>query len=164
MSNRWSLPNIPHKGWTIVSVYDIRDDGQSVDETEYETCMMCNNERIRYVHIVTHPEVEEEFSVGCVCAEKMTNDYVTPKQLEKKLRQKTAKRISWIKKSWQRTGMGNHTIIYEDHRLLIFKDQKTSKYKCKIGNVWGKKNFESIEQAKNAIFNGIDYLKQKNKW
>lgn len=164
MSNRWNIPNIPHKGWILQDVIDVREDGQSVDETEYETCMMCNNERIRYVHIVSHSDVEEEFKVGCVCAEKMTNDYVTPKRLEKKLRQRTARRINWFKKPWKQTENGNHTFVFEEHRLLIFKDKKTNKFKCKIGSVWGKKSFDSIEQAKNAIYNGIDYLKEKNEW
>lgn len=43
MSNKWNQPNIPHKGWSLEYVYDIREDGQSADETDYETCMMCNN-------------------------------------------------------------------------------------------------------------------------
>jgi hypothetical protein len=164
MSNRWNIPNIPHKGWILQDVIDVREDGQSVDETEYETCMMCNNERIRYVHIVTHSDVEEEFKVGCVCAEKMTNDYLTPKRLEKKLRQRTARRINWVKKLWKQTENGNHTFVFEEHRLLIFKDKKTNKFKCKIGSVWGKKSFDTVEQAKNAVYNGIDYLKEKNEW
>jgi hypothetical protein len=37
MSNYWNIPGVPHKGWTLEYVYDIRDGGQSIDETEYET-------------------------------------------------------------------------------------------------------------------------------
>ena len=73
----------PHKGWELENVIDIRDDGQSEHDTEYETCMMFGNETIRYIHIVSYPEVEDSFRVGCVCAEKMTNDYVNPKLREK---------------------------------------------------------------------------------
>lgn len=124
MSNKWNLPNIPHKGWIIQDVIDIREDGQSVEETEYETCMMCNNERIRYVHILTHSEVTEEFKVGCVCAEKMTNDYVNPKKLEKGLRQKSSRRIQWIKKTWKETENHNLTLIVEGHRLIILQTRK----------------------------------------
>lgn len=164
MSKRWNIPNIPHKGWTIENVIDIREDGQSEDETDYQTCMMCNNHRIRYVHIVSHPEVENDFEVGCVCAEKMTDDYVSPKQLEKKLRQRTARRINWVKNPWKLSEKGNHFLNFEEHQLLIFKDSKTKKFKCKIGHVWGKKTFATIEHAKHAVFNGIDYLKEKKKW
>lgn len=164
VSRRWNIPNIPHKGWTIVDVIDIREDGQTKDEADYKTCMMCNKERVRYVHIVSHPEVVGDFEVGCICAEKMTGDYLTPKRLEKKLKQRTAKRINWVKKFWKQTKNGNHTLIFEKHRLLIFYDSRTKKIKCKIGDIWGKKTFETIEQAKHAIFNGIDYLKEKGKW
>ncbi|WP_339812641.1 hypothetical protein [uncultured Imperialibacter sp.] len=164
MGTKWNRPNIPHKGWTIEDVIDIREDGQIEGETDYQTCMMCNNDRIRYVHIVSHPEVKDNLQVGCVCAEKMTGDYVNPKRLEKKLRQRSARRINWIKKPWKQTGNGNLTLVFEEHRLLIFKDPKTKNYKCKIGEVWGKKTFQSIEQAKHAVFKGIEHLKGKNLW
>jgi hypothetical protein len=164
MSNYWKIQGIPHKGWVLEDVYDIREDGQSIDETDYETCMMCNNERIRYVHVVTHKEVEEEFKVGCVCAEKMTNDYVNPKQIENNLRNKANRRINWVKKAWKISKNGNHYLKVEEHHLLIYIDKKINKYKCKIDEQFGKKSFENIEQAKIAIFNGIEYYKEKGEW
>jgi hypothetical protein len=33
-----------------VDVVDLRADGESADETDYATCQMCGNEKIRYVH------------------------------------------------------------------------------------------------------------------
>jgi hypothetical protein len=97
MSNKWNLPNIPHKGWVLENVIDIREDGKSAAETDYKICMMCNNERIRYVHILSHHAVEEKYEVGCVCAEKLTNDYVNPKRLEKLLKLKTSRRTNFLK-------------------------------------------------------------------
>ncbi|MFA6924116.1 MAG: hypothetical protein WC223_07655 [Bacteroidales bacterium] len=164
MANYWKQQGIPHKGWQLITVIDVREDGQSEWETDYETCMMCGNEKIRYVHIVEHNEVDEEFRVGCVCAEKMTNDYLNPRQREKELRNKTNRRINWAKKEWKRSKNGNHFLKYEEHHLLIFKDKKTNKYKVKIGEVFGKKIFDTLEQAKIAVFNGIEYYKEKNKW
>jgi len=43
MGNLWKLPGIPHKGWVLEYAYDIREDGQFVDEDEYETCMTFSN-------------------------------------------------------------------------------------------------------------------------
>jgi hypothetical protein len=57
-----------------VDVVDLRADGEPADETDYATCQMCGNEKIRYVHIMEHPDLEENFEVGCVCAEKMSDD------------------------------------------------------------------------------------------
>jgi hypothetical protein len=164
MSNKWNIPNIPHKGWTLEDVYDIREDGQSPDDTDYETCMMCNNERIRFVHVVSHREVSENFKVGCVCAEKMTNDYTTPKRLENSLRNKANRRVNWTKKNWKISQNGNHYLTVEDHHLLIYIDKKTKKYKCKIKDTFGKKSFDTVQQAKVAIFNGIEYLKENGDW
>lgn len=164
MSNKWNQPNIPHKGWSLEYVYDIREDGQSADETDYETCMMCNNERIRFVHVVTHKDVEEDFKVGCVCAEKLTSDYVTSRRLETALRNKANRRISWSKKKWKVSQNGNHYLNVEDRHLLIYQDKKSKKFKCKIKETFGKKSFESIHQAKIAIFNGIEYMKENGEW
>lgn len=94
----------------------------------------------------------------------MTGDYVKPKRLENKLRQRTARRINWVKKPWNISEKGIHYLYFEGHKLLIFKDPQTKKFKCKIGDVWGNKIFETIEQAKHAVYNGIDYLKEKGKW
>lgn len=77
--NRWDQPGVPHKGWHCVDVVDLRADGESADETDYATCQMCGNEKIRYVHIMEHPDLDENFDVGCVCAEKMSGDFEGPK-------------------------------------------------------------------------------------
>ena len=78
--NRWEQPGVPHKGWHCVDVVDLRADGESADETNYATCQMCGNEKIRYVHVMEHPDLDENFDVGCVCAEKMSGDYEGPKR------------------------------------------------------------------------------------
>ena len=74
---RWDNPGVPHKGWTLICVEDLGEDVSGDEEIEYETCEMCHNERIRYVHILTHPEYPGEIRVGCDCACKMTEDYET---------------------------------------------------------------------------------------
>ncbi|MEP7144796.1 MAG: hypothetical protein ABI707_18070 [Ferruginibacter sp.] len=164
MPNFWNIEGIPHKGWALKAVYDVREGGQSEDETAYETCMMCNNERIRYVHVLTHENVPHEFKVGCVCAEKMTNDYENPKRLENELRSNARKRIQWVKRIWNISANGNHYLNFELHHLLIYRDKKTNKFKCKIGEIFGQKSFDKLEQAKNAIFTGINYLKERQLW
>ena len=75
---KWYRTDVPHKGWTLVRVEDVMEGMDGCDESLYETCEMCGKEEIRYVHVLTHPEYEGQIRVGCVCAEKMTDDYVTP--------------------------------------------------------------------------------------
>lgn len=62
--NRWDQPGVPHKGWHCVDVVDLRADGEPADETDYATCQMSGNEKIRYVHIMEHPDLDENFEVG----------------------------------------------------------------------------------------------------
>ncbi len=164
MANHWNQQGIPHKGWELDSVEDIREDGQSVDEAEYECCMMCGNERIRFVHVVSHPDVDEQFRVGCVCAMKMTDDYVNPEQHEKELRNKASRRVNWTKKNWKLSKSGNYYLSVQGHHLLIYRDKRTKKYKVKIDDTFGHKTFDTLQKAKVATFNGMEYMKEKGKW
>lgn len=164
MSNYWKTPGVPHKGWILENVIDIRADGQSAEETEYETCMMCNNERIRFVYIISHKDFRKKLKVGCVCAEKMTNDYINPRNNEKKLKNRAQRLIAWLKKDWRKSKKGNLFLKVKGHFILIYKDPKTKKFKCKIDEQYGKKQFETIELAKVAAFNGIEYYKKNNNW
>ena len=77
----WSLPDLPRKGWRCATVLDY-------GEENYQTCEMCGNPRVRYIHRMTHAEYTGQLSVGCVCAEHMENDYVNPRKREGKLRYK----------------------------------------------------------------------------
>ncbi|MCI9843520.1 hypothetical protein FLV_01865 [Flavobacterium pectinovorum] len=164
MTNFWKQSGIPHKGWILIDVIDVREDEQSEDETEYESCMMCGNERIRYVHIVEHREINEEFRVGCVCAEKMTNDYLNPGRRESELRNRANRRKNWKKKTWKLSSKLNWYIKVEDHIIVIFKDKFTSKYKVMIDKTIGNKFFKDLEDAKMAAFNGIEYFKENKEW
>ena len=89
---RWDNPGIPHKGWTLIGYEDIREDALDDEDFEYETCEMCHNERIRYVHILTHPDYNGEIRVGCDCACKMTDDYVSHPEHERQMRNRAARR------------------------------------------------------------------------
>jgi len=164
MVNLWKQSGIPHRGWSLLDVIDVREGGQREDETDYETCMMCGNEKIRYVHIVEHAEIDEEFRVGCMCAEKMTNDYVNPAKREKDLRNKASRRKNWSRKNWQLSKKGNLYLKIEGHLLVIFTDKKTGKFKVMIDETTGVKSFDTIDQAKTAAFNGVEYFKESGDW
>ena len=164
MSNLWKQQDIPHKGWTLEYVYDVREDGQSEDEASYEICMMCGHEKIRYVHVVSHPDYGEELLVGCQCAEKLTEDYINPKLKEKELRNKTNRRTNFFKRKWKISAKGNQYLNIDGHHVLIMEDRLTHKFVVKIDDNWGNKYFDTPEQAKTAAFKGIEYYKEKGKW
>ncbi|MHB9140402.1 MAG: hypothetical protein ACYC25_00815 [Paludibacter sp.] len=164
MPNYWKTQGIPHKGWRLINVIDIREDGQSEWDTNYESCMMCGNEKIRYVHIVSHDEVAEEFSVGCNCAARMTDDYVNPERREAELRNRANRRINWSKKQWKYSKSDNLFLNYENHFLLVFKDKYSAKFKIRIDERVSKKTYDDIDLAKIAVFKNIEHLKENDKW
>ena len=164
MNNNFYKTQLPNKNWKLINVYDVREDGQSAENTIYETCMICNNEKIRYVHVIIHEKVDNEFLVGCICAEKMTNDYINPKKLENELKNKANKKNNFIKRNWKLTENGNYKLNYEGHSLLIFFDKRIKKFKCKIDNQFGIHSFNKIIDAKLAIYKGVEYYKLKNLW
>lgn len=164
MCAHWNNKDVPHKGWILVDVIDVREDGQPPDETDYEKCMMCGNEKIRYVHIVEHNEIEEQYRVGCICAEKLTEDYVNPKEREKELKRKSNERISWIKKKWKISKSGNHYLNIDGNNIVVFDDKISGKLKCKINDKFGSKIYNDISAAKIGLYNKIEDLKKKGNW
>jgi len=70
----WNQAGVPHKGWVWVRVYRA--------EPEMVTCDMCRAAKIRFVHVLRHPDYPSELRVGRLCACRMTNDYATPKRGE----------------------------------------------------------------------------------
>jgi hypothetical protein len=122
VSREWKSmdqPGVPHKGWHCVDVVDLRADGEPADETDYATCQMCGNEKIRYVHIMEHPDLDENFEVGCVCAEKMSGDYEGPKRREAKLRNRAVRRTRWLQRKWRVSAKGNSFLNVDGHNLGV---------------------------------------------
>lgn len=162
--NHWKQQGIPHKGWQLLDVIDARYDGHKASETNYEICMMCGREKIRFVHIVKHSDMNEEFRVGCNCAEKMTEDYTNPEKRERELRNRANRIKKWSTTDWTKSRNGTYFMEFEEHLLLIFKSKDQNKFKAKIGGTFGRKLFDSLEEAKTAIFLGIEYLKRNGMW
>lgn len=163
MSNQWDKPGIPHKGWELIDVEDIREAGQSEYDTHYEQCMICGNEKIRYVHILEHPEIEQQYRVGCICAEKLTNDYVNPRKRENYLKNKAERKKTWIKRDWRVSIKGNRYMNIDKHNVGIIRlDNK--KYKCRIDSKFGSICYDTLKEAKIGLFNKIEDLKEKGEW
>ena len=130
---RWDNPGVPHKGWTLVDYIDIREDAVD-DDFEYETCEMCHNERIRYVHILSHPDYEGEIRVGCDCACKMTEDYVTHPEHERQMKNRAARRNNFLKQEWQKNSKGNWVLRYKGERITAIR--RNGNYGFVYNNQW----------------------------
>lgn len=129
-----------------MDVVDLRTDGESADETDYATWQMCGNEKIRYVHIMKHPDLDENFDVGCVCAEKMSDDYDGPTRWEARLRNRATRRARWLLLKWRVSAKGN-SFLNVDGRNLVVYPTKTGRWGYKIGDRFGAKTYQTARDA-----------------
>lgn len=71
----WNKKGLPHKGWRIVDVSDLRDP-QVGNVSRYATCQMCGRRGIRYLYVMVHADITSALAVGRVCAEAMSRMYL----------------------------------------------------------------------------------------
>ena len=110
---RWNKRDIPHKGWKYIGIEDIGEDLYPGEKIRYEQCEMGGKEKIRYVHILSHPEFDGELRVGCDCALKMIDSYVDPRENERDYKNKTSRRMNFLRQEWiRKTETGNYTLRY----------------------------------------------------
>src|SRR5438552_4145724 len=98
-------PGVPHKGWQLKEVVDLRDEDLAYGE--YADCQFCGQEQIRFVHILCHAQYSGDIRVGCMCAEQLTDDYVTPKRKESELRSRAGRRERWLRRKWNLSQKGH---------------------------------------------------------
>lgn len=148
MSGLWNRSGTPHCGWSCIDVVDL----EPQHDDEYASCEMCGKEKIRYVHKMTHPS-HRELDVGCVCAEKMSGDYVNPKRCERKLKNRASRKKKWLKRRWRTSAKGNSFINAEGRNLVVFPTKfDPDKWGFGIDGKFSKKKFASEDEAKLAMF------------
>lgn len=158
----WDKKDIPHKGWSCVDMVDLREDEYCMDietlKSEiYEQCQMCNQEGIRYVHIMEHPDYVGRLRVGRICAEKMESDYSAPKKRENGLRNRNSRMKNFFKREWKLNQKGNYVLKYKRELITImlskyneseygiaYNDTYTWKYK--------KRKIKDLKTARLAAF------------
>ena len=154
--NKWNKKGLPHKGWKWLRVIDLAEDTTSGETIPYEQCEMCGNEKIRYAHVMIHPEYPEEIHVGCICAEKMIDDYNTPRKRETAVKNRTKRKNNFNKTQWKcNREKGTYSKKYKGEYITImqsrygdwgvfFASQKIWEY--------GGKKIRSFEEAENIAF------------
>lgn len=143
MSYLWNKKSIPHKGWINRGCEDL--------EEATHICDMCGKEEIRYVHSMYHPEAPKYFRVGKVCAENLTNDYVTAgKQLKEMLKQ-----TNWISQNWKKDELydyeeKNFNSIYGRVTVGVFK--VNGMYQYHIDDFIFSVTFKTKTEAKRFVY------------
>jgi hypothetical protein len=141
---------------------DLNPDDAPSDEVDYQTCEVCGQYPIRFVHTIEHPEYPGPLDVGCVCVEKLTGDYVSPKRHEARLRQRSRTRANWLKKPWNISANGNPWIKLHGYHAAVFPSRRDpSKFGAIVNRVFSVRTFDSARAAKLACLDQIHRLHSK---
>ena len=127
---------------------------------------MCETQEIRYVHYMHHPDYAAELGVGCVCAEKMEEDYEGPRRRERDLRAAASRRSRWLLRKWKISARGNSFLNTDGLNITIYRFDD---------GMWGgriaerssgrsiasRRRYKTSDQAKLAAFDGMIFLKAR---
>jgi hypothetical protein len=165
MMAMWDKEGVPHKGWVCTEMIDLGEGLEDLDADErkdyYESCQMCNQEGIRFVHVMEHKDFEGVLRVGYKCAEKMEEDYINPKNRESELKNRYNRRSNFLKRDWHCNSKGNYVLKYKGLYMTIMPSKyKKGEYGILFQEkaTWtinGKK-IQSLQEAKQAAFDVFD--------
>lgn len=129
-------------------------------------CQMCGKEEVRYVHFMEHPEIKGTLEVGCVCAEKMEDEYGSDRskarRREAKLKNAASRRERWpALLGWKRSRKGNSYIKKDGRRVVIFSVGDRYKFFIEevggIGKYFSPRSYADVLEAKLAAFDAFTY-------
>lgn len=161
MSGLWSKLDVPHKGWSCLEVEDL--------QVAEGTCEMCSRESIRYVHHMQHPDYADTVAAGCMCAEKMEDDYSSgtrpsaAKRREATLRNAASRRGRWLAlQSWRTSKKGNPWIKKDALIVTVFPAGTRFKFSIKISagdkTYFSTRSYPTLDAAKLASFDSMTLL------
>jgi len=161
MTGKWSSPGVPHKGWACDGVEDLG--------APDAVCEMCELQEIRYVHTMSHPDFEGVLEVGCVCAERMEEDKVGPRQRERALRGAARRKSHWLDRRWRISSQGNSFVNTDGFNITIYRNGDGSwggriSERATGRSITARRRYESEAKAKLAAFDGMIFLKHKRGW
>ena len=154
---KWSEAGVPKRGWTCVDIDDLGEPSQ--------LCEMCETTEIRYVHYMQHPQYEGTLGVGCVCAEHLEEDYVRPREREKRLRSLAGRRKSWARRVWKLSAKGNRYLNAEGYNLVVIRVPPG--WRVNVTNratgaqQFGRKTFPTEDAAKAAALTALLWAKER---
>jgi hypothetical protein len=152
-----STSGVPHKGWLLNDVIDLQLD-EGLVFGEYEDCEFCNQEQIRYVHILGDHDYSGSIRVGCICSCNLTEDYITPKRRERELRNAAARRGRFHDRKWRITKRGGQAITIDRFRVTVGKIF-TVKFSLWINSKDGTRSYDELRTAKIRAFDAVQGMK-----
>lgn len=70
---------------------------------------------------LSHPDYVGILRVGCDCACRMTEDYDTPCEYERRAKNRSNRKSNFLKKEWQLNHKGNYVLRYRGKNITAIK-------------------------------------------
>ena len=142
---KWNQSGVPHKGWSCVRFEDLGE--PSV------ICEMCEQQEIRYVHSMRHPDYPEVLDVGCVCAGNMEADYTSARWRESNAKSIAGKLNRFMgSPNWRATRNGGQRIKRDKFNIVISEKYTFGYCIMRGATKWPQWRFNTEDEAKRAAF------------
>jgi hypothetical protein len=150
MTERWDHNGYPRIGYAYQSC---KDSG-----AYNAVCDVCGN-TIRYVHQIFHP-TGIHLGVGLACAERLTNDYETPRAAERKIKPTATTQIAnWVRGGWRTAKHGGYYRRIQKMVVILKRYPNGYSYlireldddRCSANEHRGQ-SYETMEDAKIAAY------------
>lgn len=112
LGGRWLDPVFPVTGWACSGIEDAGHEGR--------LCDVCQGVRIRFAHVMTHPDVPQALLAGLGCVEKMVDDPFRAEKHERAFRTDLRIRSDWPRRVWQVSRVGNPYINSRGYNIAIW--------------------------------------------
>lgn len=143
----------PLTDWYCVDMIDYGQPGSAL-----AVCELCGCTQVRFIHVMAHRDHPKHFHVGCICAGVMEGDELAAKDRERKMRNRSKRCVTFLKKKWTPLANGNRMLRHKGQRIFI------NSYGNRLGiNVAGTRCWEycgkpitTVRQACLAAFDLVD--------
>lgn len=153
MNNLKNKAALPQHGWRHYKVIDLQHGQRGFANLPRVSCEMCGKEWLRFVHIMQHEQHEGPIHVGRKCATKISGDNVTPKESERRLRNRATIKARWLTRKWKTSRVGNPYLKIKGKTLCVFLDRyRESKWMYSIDRKFSKNFYSSEDEAKLALY------------
>ena len=145
----------PCSGWVCEDVITMED--------ATFTCELCDYDRIRYVHVMVHPQWNGEFRVGCVCDGTMSGNMLAAKERDDAAKRKESRKRAFLKKQWVEHPAGFMVLPKTRRTITAEIDSFRGRefYKVIVGGEpyqwWDNRRIETLESAKAVAFEVLEY-------
>jgi hypothetical protein len=162
-TGKWRQGGVPHKGWTCVRIEDL--------EVPSHVCEMCENQLVRYVHTMRHPEYPEVLRVGCICAGHLEEDVTGARRRETNLKSVGRRRALWLARKWRVSRKGNPYLNTNDgFNVVVFRNDRSGTWAGRIEHrpsgyvLKSRQTYGSETAVKLSAFEAIVKLKERRPW